>query len=222
MDKIKVIIVDDHDTYRYGVRMNIELSHPDITVVGEAKSVPELFKLLETVGAADVVLLDIKYDDTSGMTGIDAARRLRAERPEIKILAVSAENASETITEMLEIGIEGFINKANSTIDTAPEAIRSIIQGLEFFGRDISAIISRTFLAKTHKTKDIPEFTEQEIQIIEYSHEGLPAKLIADRMGIAVKTLEWHKSKIFRKLNINNSAELVRYGLKHDIIRIGN
>ena len=221
MDKIKVIIADDHETYRFGIRMNIELNHTDIMVVGEANTVPALFKLLETVEAVDVVLLDIKFTDSSHLSGIDAARRLRSERPDIKIIAVTAEDTTATVAEMLDIGIEGFINK-NNAMDTAMEAIRSVMEGLEFYGRDIMAIMSRICLSKNKNEKKIADFTEQEIQIIEYSHEGLPAKLIADRMGIAIKTLEWHKSKIFRKLNINNSAELVRYGLKHGIIRIEN
>jgi len=220
MDKIKVIIVDDHDTYRFGVRMNIELGHPDIAVVGEAKSGAEFFDLLKTVEAVDIVLLDIIFHDTSGISGIDIARRLKNERPEIKILAISAENSSETITEMLQIGIDGFINKTNSTLDTPVEAIRSIMEGLEYFGRDIAAIISRIVLAKKKNEKDLAEFSEQEIQLIEYCHEGLSAKLIADRMGVVLGTVNWHKGKIFRKLGINSTAEMVQYALKKGIIRV--
>ena len=221
MNRIKVIIVDDHDLFRSGVRMNIELGHPDLEVVGEAKTGPEFFKLLETIKIVDIVLLDVIFKDASGMGGVEIARRLRAERPEIKILAISAEETPAIIAEMLEVGIDGFINKTNSSIHTPAEAIRSIMQGLEYFGRDISAIISRIYIAKTRNAKDTPEFTDQEKQLIEYCHQGLSAKMIADRMGIALKTVEWHKSKIFAKYGFNSTAEMVHYALTRGIIRIG-
>jgi len=197
--------------------MSIELGHPDITVVGEAKSGAAFFELLETVEAVDMVLLDIALPD---MSGIDIARRLKSERPEIKILAITADNSTTTIEKMLEIGIEGFVHKTNSNNDTPVGAIRSIMQGLEYFGRDITAIISRIILAKKKNAQATPEFTEQEKRIIELSHEGLPAKLIADRLNISLRTVNWHKYNIFRKLGINNTVELVKYGLKMGIIRV--
>ena len=220
MEKIKVIIVDDHDLFRSGVRLNLELAHPDIEVVGEANSGGAFFQLLETVDAVDMVLLDVIFKDGSNISGIDIARRLKAERPEIKILAISAEDASSIIAEMLEIGVEGFIHKSNCTVHTPAEAIHSIMQGLEYYGRDIAAIISRIFLSKTKTEKNAPEFTAQEKQLIEYCHEGLPAKLIADRMGIALKTVEWYKSKIFARYGFHSTTEMVRYALKNGIIRV--
>ena len=216
MNTINIILVDDVDLFRFGVRMSIELDHPDIEVVGEAKTGADFFELFETVEAVDIVLLDIGLPD---MSGVDIARRLRTERPEIKILAITADNSTSTIEKMLKIGVEGFVNKTNSNNDTPVEAIRSIMQGLEYFGRDISAIISRIFLVEKKNAKAAPDFTEQEKRIIEYCHEGLPAKLIADRLGISLRTVDWHKSNIFRKFGINNTAELVRYGLKKGIIR---
>jgi len=219
MKKIQVILVDDVDLFRFGVRMNIELGHPDIAVVGEAKTGPEFFDLLKTVVAVDIVLLDIRFPDTSDMNGIDIARRLKRERPDVKILAISAEEAPETIAAMLETGVDGFINKTNSNNDTPMEAIRSIMQGLEYFGRDISAVISRIYLAKKKIAKDTADFTKQEKLIIELCHEGLSAKMIAYRLGISLRTVDWHKSNIFFKLGINSTTELINYGLKTGIIR---
>ena len=215
MKKINVIIVDDHELFRLGVRMAIESYHPDIVIVGEAKSGADFYRLLETT-VADIVLLDIMLPDTSG---IEIARRLKTERPDMKILAISAENSTSVVEEMLQIGIEGFISKLNSHPDILAEAIRSIMQGFEYFGKDISDVISRIYVAKKRTTEVSGEFSEQERRIIEYCHEGLPAKLIADRLGITTRTVDWHKSNIFRKLNINSTLEMVRFGLKNGIIR---
>jgi len=217
MKKINVIIVDDHELFRLGVRTAIESRHPDISIIGEAKSGAEFYCLLKTVEAeVDIVLLDIVLPDT---TGIDIARRLKTEYPSLKILVISAENAASTVEAILQIGIDGFISKLNSNPDALAEAIRSIMQGFEYFGKDISNVISRIYVAQKKTTEVSNEFSEQEKRIIEYCHEGLPAKLIADRLGITTRTVDWHKSNIFRKLNINSTLEMVRFALKNGIIR---
>ena len=215
MNKINVILVDDHELFRLGVRTAIESRHPDIVIVGEAKSGTEFYRLLETT-TADIVLLDIILPDTSG---IEIARRLKTERPALKILAISAENSASVVEEMLQIGIEGFISKINSNPDTLAEAIRSVMHGFEYFGKDISNVISRIYVVKKKTTEVSNDFSDQEKRIIECCHEGLPAKLIAIRLGITTRTVDWHKSNIFRKLNINNTLEMVRFALQNGIIR---
>ena len=214
MDKKKVIIVEDMDLVRSGIRMVVESYLPDYCVSGEARTGDEFFRLLESAGA-DMVLLDIGL---KGMNGIEIARRLKKERPQIKILAVSADNTPSTVEEMLGIGIEGYIGKMENDNQNLVEAIRAVEQGYEYFGRDISAVISRIYVAKKKNAEVTHEFTSQEKKIIELCHEGLSAKLIADRMDIASKTVNWHKSNIFRKLGINSTLELVRFGLTKGII----
>ena len=215
MDKVKIIIVDDHELFRLGVRTAIENHHSDLSVVGEAKTGAAFFQLLETV-TADLTLLDILLPD---MSGVEIARRLKTERPTMKILAVSGENTSTIVQDLLNIGIEGFISKLNSNPDTLVEAIRAIMRGFDYFGSDISDIICRIYVAKKKKTKVTSEFTEQEKRIIELCHEGLPAKLIADRLGVTARTVDWHKSNIFSKLGINSTLEMLHYALKHGIIQ---
>ena len=211
---INIIIIDDHELFRLGLKTAIQLHHPDIAIAGEAGSGHEFFNLLETT-TADIVLLDIMLPD---MSGIDIARRLKNEQPQIKILAISAENNPQTVEEILNIGIEGFISKFNSNPNILADAIRSISQGVDYLGKDISEIISRIYLSKK-KTKQIThEFTEQEKHIIEYCMEGLSGKLIADRLNISMRTVDCHKSNIFRKLGINSTIEMVKYAIKNGII----
>jgi len=213
---IKVIIVDDHELFRLGVRTAIELRHPDIVITGEAGSGVEFFNLLETA-EADIALLDIMLPD---MSGIDIARRLKTEYPEMKILAVSAENSSATVQEMLNTGIEGFVSKVNTSPDILADAIRSVAQGLEYFGRDISEIINRIYIAKKKTTQISEEFSDTEKRIIECCFEGLSGKLIADRLFISLRTVDWHKSNIFSKLGINSTLEMVQFAIKNGIIRM--
>ena len=215
MKKTNIIIVDDHDFFRLGLRTAIEKNHPDIAVVAEAKTGTEFFALLK-IHPVDLVLLDILLPD---MNGVEIARKLKEERPEIKILAISAETTAAHIKEMLEIGIEGFISKFDSSVDTLTDAIRAIMQGLEYYGKDISQIISQIYLASKRTMQVTQEFSEQEKRIIECCHEGLSGKQIADRICISYKTMEWHKANIFRKLNIHSTLELVRFAMTHGIIR---
>ena len=215
---IRVIIVDDQDFFSLGVKTSIENRHPDLCVVGVAASGAEFFELLETV-AADIVLLDIMLPD---MSGIDVARRLRTERPELKILVISAENSTPVIEKMLDIGIEGFISKRTGGVDEFAEAIRSIMQGVNYFGKDIAVIIYNMYVSIKKTTEVTAEFTEQEKRIIELCRESLPGKQIADRLSISLSTVNNHKNNIFRKLGINSTAEMVQYALKTGIIRVEN
>jgi DNA-binding NarL/FixJ family response regulator len=214
---INVILVDDHALFLLGVKTAIAGSHPDLRIVGEARTGAEFFRLMESV-TADIVLLDIGLPD---MSGIEIARRLKQERSAIKILAISAENTGDVVQAMLDIGIEGFISKSASDIDMLAEAIRSVISGFEYFGKDISAIIYRVYIAKKKTAEVGPEFTEQERRVIELCHEGLSGKMIAERLGIATKTVDNYKNNIFRKLGINSTLEMVNYALKKGIIRMG-
>ena len=212
---IKTIIVDDHALFRLGIKAALGAAHSDICIVGEAGCGVELFRLLETAPIPDVILLDIILPD---MTGVEIARRLKAGRPEIKILAVSAENTANTVQAMLDAGIEGFISKRGGGADEIAQAIRSVAQGFEYFGSDIAAIIYKIYVAKKRTAEVTPEFTERERSIIELCRDGLPGKLIADRLSISPRTVENHKNNIFKKLGIGSTLEMVRYALKHGII----
>jgi len=213
MEQINLAIVDDHELFRYSLRMKLESRYPEIHIAGEAAKGTELFGLLETV-AVDIVLLDVMMP---GMNGIEVARRLKTQYPAVKILAISSDNSAQTIQEMLNIGIDGFISKNNCNGDILIEAIHTIMQGFEFFGQDISEIISRVYLAKKNTARITDEFTELEKCVIQYSIEGLTAKKIADRMFLSPRTVDWHKSNIFKKLGINSTLELVKFAVKNGI-----
>ena len=215
MSMIKVMIVDDLDFFRDSLQMTVDNPHSDIRVVGVAGSGVEFFELLKTV-EVDVVMLDIMMPV---MDGREVARRLRAERPDIKILAVSADNSIDVVKEMLDIGVEGYICKSTAEKADYFNAIHSIMQGVNYLGNDISYIIFNTYVSKKGTVEVTSEFTEQEKRIIELCRECLPGKLIADRLNISLKTVNNHKTNIFRKLGINSTAEMVRYAIKHGIIR---
>ena len=213
---IQIIVVDDHPLFRNGLKAILRDNHPDICIAGEADCGEALFQI-QALATVDMVLLDINLPDISG---VEIARRLRSEYPAVKILAVSAENTAETVKSMLKIGIDGFISKRQSGADELAEAIRAIMSGLEYFGRDISAIIYDVFVSKKKTTVVSHEFTEREKEIILACRDGLLGKEIAARLGISTHTVNAHKNNIFNKLGINNTMEMVQYALKKGIIKV--
>jgi DNA-binding NarL/FixJ family response regulator len=216
MAAIKIIIVDDHALFRIGVKGAIMFNMPDMQVVGEAESGEEFFDLLATT-KADIVLLDIVLPD---MSGIEIARRLKKDFPDLKILAVSAENTAVIVQSLLELGVDGFISKRQSDANDLIEAIRSVMNGVEYFGKDIAAIISKIYLTKKQTTEITPEFTAREREIITLCREGLLCKEIAERLNISIKTVNNHKTNIFEKLGMHTTMEMVQYALKQGIIKL--
>jgi DNA-binding NarL/FixJ family response regulator len=213
---VQVIVVDDHVFFRKGLKTAFQYEHPDIVIAAEAGCGKELFDVLATT-PADLVLLDINLPD---IWGVDVARRLRNEYPALKILAISAENTSETIKAMLDAGIDGFVSKQNGDANELAEAIRSVMNGQEYFGRDIAALMYDVYVAKKKTTAITPEFTDREREIILLCRDGLIYKEVADRLGISIHTVNTHKKNIFLKLDVNNTMEMVQYALKNGIIRI--
>ena len=211
-----VILVDDHDLFRIGLKISITSKYPDICIAGEADCGAALFRLLETV-TPDIILLDIMLPD---ITGVEIARRLKKDFPSIKILAISAESADEIVQAMLNINIEGFIGKRRGNVDEVVQAIRTIMNGFEYYGNDIAAIMYKIYVAKKNTAEAKLEFTEQERRIIELCRDGLKGNQIADRLNISTRTVNNHKNNIFRKLGINSTIEMVQYAQKNGIIRM--
>ena len=215
-DVINIIIVDDHRLFRMGLRNTLTYACSGITVAGEADSGEALFAL-PALADADLVLLDINLP---GMGGAEIARRLRRDYPALKILAISAENDNNTVQTMLEAGIDGFISKQRSDANELNQAIHSVMNCEDYFGRDIAAIIYDVYVAKKKTTAVTPEFSERERDIILLCREGLLCKEIAERLGLSINTINTHKKNIYQKLGINNTMEMVRYAMANGIIRV--
>jgi len=213
---IHVIVVDDHALFRLGAKSALNDKYFGISVVGEAESGTELFGILKTTHA-DIVLLDISLPD---MSGIEIARRLRDEYPLIKILVISIDNTVSAVQALMNVGINGFISKRHGSADELPEAIHTIMDGFEYYGKDISRIIYDIYVSKEAEAGIITEFTKREKEIIALCRNGLMSKEIASHLKISPRTVDTHKNNIFKKIGINNSIEMVQYALKHGIITL--
>lgn len=209
--QLKIAIVDDHPLFLMGTRMAM-MPFYDLNLIRTFSSGKEFLESLPSF-MPDVVLLDIIMPE---MNGLQVSEKLRAEYQNIKILILSAETDEETILKAVEIGVNGFISKASQPNDIY-NAIETIADGADYFGRDIAQILNEVAAGK--KMQD-DVFSPRELEIIRYCADGLMSKEIAEKLSISARTVEGHKLSIFRKMGISNTAELIKYSVKHGIVRL--
>lgn len=208
-DPIKIILVDDHPLLLLGIRSMLD-DRPGMSVVATAKDGSQA---LERTAALhpDVMVFDIMMP---GMDGLELARRMRSDYPDVALLALSSDTSVVNLEPLLQIGIDGFLSKSSSESDIE-HAIRSVASGYEYFGTDIARLIERITEAKSASET---LFTPRELDIIRLSCQGLQYKEIADHLGIKYLTVATIKNNIFRKLGINNTVELVLYAIRKGLI----
>ena len=210
-DPIRILICDDHPLMLFGIRSMLE-NRPGLVVCGTARNGEEAFEQASIL-RPDVLLFDIVMP---GMDGIELARRMRAELPDVALLVLSGDASAATLEPLLRIGIDGFLPKTAGD-RTIEDAIRSVASGYEYFGADIARLIERISLAERAADS---LFTPRELDVIRLSCKGLQYKEIADELGIKYLTVVTIKNNIFRKLGINNTVELVLYAIKKNLITL--
>jgi DNA-binding NarL/FixJ family response regulator len=222
-DIIKVITVDDHPLILSGVTAALEKNSRNIKVIGTASTAEEMMNMLRGLGPTglhelpDVILLDLMLP---GMQGEEAAKILKKDYPSIKILVFSAETSENVIYRLLQLGIDGFVNKTSSGREIAA-AVECVGSGNQYFGMDTARILENVHVAKGHKCKEMCSmFSDREMDVMRLCCEGFLSKEIADKLDISPRTVDNHKRNIFHKLGINNSLELVKYALTNDIIKL--
>lgn len=218
----RIILVDDHALYRVGLRTTIAAMDEQLTIIGECGSGSEFTMLLQQNIIPDLVILDIRMPDESG---IEIARRLKKEHPQIKIIMLSSEVSSETLSELLEIEVDGYLSKLAQMTDIE-KAIRTVISGSHYYGQSVAKIMYDVYLAKTgiipkkklFSTKSEQALTPREIEVIQYLCDGYSAKEVGDKLNLSFRTIETHRNNIMGKLGFNNIAELIKYAVKQGIV----
>jgi DNA-binding NarL/FixJ family response regulator len=218
-EKVKIIMVDDHQIVRDGIKALIS-DESWIDIIGEASNHKELFALLEKA-KPDLIMLDISMPE---MSGIEIAKILTEQRPEIKLLMLSMYMSEEFITNAIEAGAKGYLTKTTSQEEII-NALKTITGGGEFYSDSVSNILLKSFIKKTqNKSTDSKEqpiiLTKRENEILKHFAEGLSNKEIADRLFISIRTVESHKNNIMQKLELKSTVELIKYAIKNKIIEL--
>lgn len=217
MKKVKVILVDDHQMFRDGVK-SILHDEETIEVIGEVGSGEKLYEMLKTV-KPDLVITDISMPDISG---IDITRHLAGNYPDIKVLILSMHKNVEFITNSLAAGANGYLPKDTSMKELL-EAIEVISRGGNYFNRDISDTLLSSIIKKSKSQSTEAKavsITAREREIINLVVEGLTNKEIAERLFISIRTVDSHKNNLMQKLNLKSTVELVKYAIRNNLAEL--
>lgn len=217
MDKIRVALVEDHQLVRDGIR-SLLTNLPNIEVVAESDCAKTMLSQIE--GAKpDVLLVDISLPE---MSGIELAKVVTTKYPGTKVIILSMHTEQEYIFNSLRNGAKGYLHKSISREELV-EAIEQVYGGSEYFSKEVSGIILKSYLRQIKNPERVEEYedkklTPREMEILRMVAQGYSNQLIADKLFISVRTVESHKNHIMQKLELTTTVDLVKYAIKNGII----
>jgi DNA-binding NarL/FixJ family response regulator len=206
----RVLLADDHQIVREGLRVLLE--REGFQVVGEAADGLEAVHLSERLQPA-VAILDIGMPL---MNGIDAAREVRRVSPRTRTILLSMHSEDPYVRRALEAGVQGYVLKAKASKDLV-QALHDVAKGKYYMSPEISQTIIDSYRAKPGVAP--PSLTPREQQVLQLVAESKTTKEIASILDISVKTADTHRSHIMQKLDIHDTAGLVRYAIHHGIVQ---
>lgn len=207
MKPYRIILADDHVMFRQGIR-NILEKNKEFEVIGEASDGLELLELLKEV-MPDMVILDISMPN---LRGLEATREIKMILPEIKVLILSMHKDTEYVHSAISAGAEGYLLK-----EDADTELFASIKKIQQEGRYISPLLFgelADYMFQKHTDSDNETLTTREREVLKLIAEGSSNKEIADFLFISIRTVENHRANLMKKLNIKNTAELIKYAIR--------
>ncbi len=211
MKKLKIIVVDDHEFFRRGISMTIN-SFDYARVVGEATNGKDFLEMPE-LPTADIVLMDIKM---SPVNGIEATETALEKYPDLKVIALTMYDDEEHLQSMIDAGAKGFLLK-NIKTDDLDRALKLVADGKNFYSEELLTYFTKRFSAKKEE-EIINKLTNRELEILQCIARGYSSKEIAEHFSISIKTVNNHRANINSKTGSHNTAKLIAYALKHNLI----
>jgi DNA-binding NarL/FixJ family response regulator len=213
MDKIRVVIVDDHAMVRAGFRLLLE-QMKDVEVAGEANSGRRAIELVRTEHP-DLVLMDIGMD---GMNGLQATARIAQEFPDTKVLMLSMHANEEYVLQATQAGAYGYILKDGERHELEI-AIRLIAQGKTYFTPAVSRRVLDRYMSRLDaEIGPLERLTPRQREILQLIAEGNSNKQIASILNISLKTVDTHRMQLMERLDIHDVAGLVRFAIRTGLI----
>lgn len=215
---LRILIADDHDVARRGIRALLE-SHSGWQVCGEAKDGREAVELA-AAQRPDLILLDIGMPN---LNGLEAARQILATAPNALILILTMHDTDQIVREVLRAGARGFLLKSDAGRDLIA-AVDALQQRRTFFTTKVSQMVLTGFLNRDNQIETADEneevLTAREREVIQLLAEGKTSKEVAVTLNLSVKTAETHRTNLMRKLDLHSVADLTRYAVRNGIVQV--
>jgi DNA-binding NarL/FixJ family response regulator len=210
----RILLADDHALVRRGVRLILD-NEPDLTVVAEAADGAEAIEMARAT-RPDLAILDIAMPR---LTGLQAARELSRQQPDLRILILTMYDNEQFFFESLRVGASGYVLKSVADRDLL-EACRAAMRGEPFLYPGAVTALIRNYLERAASGDPIPAraITDREEEILKLVAEGYSSKQIADLLYISVKTVERHRANLLAKLGLRDRLELARYAIRAGLI----
>jgi len=206
----RVLLADDHALIRQGLKTLLETR--GFQVVGEASDGQETLRAIEKT-RPDVAIVDISMPV---LNGIDAARELKKSSPRTKVIVLTQHDEDQYVTEALRAGVKGYVLKSQAAHDLI-HAIEEVCRGSVYLSPNISRAVVDAYLSRTYVSTD--PLSGRERQVLQLVGEGKSTKDISLHLGISVKTAESHRARLMKKLDIHETASLVRYAIRRGLIQ---
>lgn len=214
---LRILLADDHNLFREALK-TVLTADADIELIGEAGDAATVVSLAESL-RPDIVLMDLGM---SGMSSLEATRRIKQNNPATKILMVSMYDDDEYVTQSMEAGASGYVLK-EAAVSELRQAVRSVARGGSYLSPRLVTRLVDTFRSGQTYTAGMITFrslTAREREALKLLAEGKTVKDIATEWGLSVKTIEAHKFNLMRKLGIRNKAQLVHYAIQKKVIQV--
>ena len=215
-EQIKVLIVDDHEIFRNGLKMVIN-RFKNAKVIAEATNGKEFLEIIDK-NLPDIVIMDIEMPE---MNGIEATTKALEKYPDMKILALSMFNDDNYVESMIDSGVRGFLLK-NINKEKLEKAINTVYKGGNYYSEELWEFFTRRI--STHDEKPKPEeeykLTKREQEILEMLSQGKSNKEIAEKLFLSERTVIGHKSNLLSKTQCKNTLCLITYAIKNKMVDI--
>jgi DNA-binding NarL/FixJ family response regulator len=215
--KTTICLADDHAIVRQGLKAIIN-SQADMKVAGEAEDGVEALEMVKNIGP-DVLVLDIAMPK---LDGLRTAQQVNKESPSTRVLLLSSYGSEEYVDEALKMKVAGYLLKESASHELL-QAVREVMKGNTYFCPSIAKRIQgriRECFQNGDKKPKSRHLTEREREVLRLLAEGNANKMVADKLGISIKTVEKHRQAMMHKLNIHEIAGLTRYALERGIIQV--
>jgi DNA-binding NarL/FixJ family response regulator len=210
----RILLADDHVLVRGGLKMVLE-SVPDLKVKAEASDGIEALRLA-LAGEVDLAVLDVSMPR---MGGLQVARELSKQRPELRVLMLSVHDNEQYFFEALKAGASGYVLKSSANRDLI-EACRATMRGESFIYPPAASALVRDYLERAAAGDEVPEdpLTPRELDVIKLIAEAQTSEEIAEALNISHKTVDRHRANILEKLGMRNRVELTHYAIKRGLV----